>query len=687
MKKNLLVTLCLVIAMALTGCGSSGDSDSSSSGIIAGGAGGSIFVGSTVKVFDPQKGSDAIGTGTTSAKGVFSVTDVPFGGPYIVKLTGGEEVEGDGSRNAIDNPVFAIVDEVSGKKACQITPLSQFAYWIARGHAGADAIELEDVNYAINYVKGATGVDVLNDKPIVEAGMTTDAVVAVAKTRAAIKRFEAAVGKPSDAAFIENVAMLGFDAADGTVNGNLGGNVVGALREELKFDDAKKGELEGKLDAVSASMSVGFQNVVSDLGSAAFGAIVKSALDDLAKEAPELIADDQKDDIVKKAVRTAPEIDQNPVVALVCSNRDGIMILPAQDMRGEGTYTDWLFLALKHADGSLEYLYEDDLVTTTIIGAQKDAFAFVWIEREDDSSYGLTITYPDGGFQAGEVMVTMSHKLADGREFTTSERIVIAAENRALFGLRLFNTLPYDGIEFEREENGYAYFTPFEIRIKGEFAPGTEPSSDAPYRLALTIDKGELRFKGEDEDNWASSHVVEYDGDSSKEWGFEYRIAGNWATDTTVSMTLSDTKYPDLKTVKRFKIFEDGEALRPITFGKVTRAFEVGAPATTVKVPVNVIRYNGQWASIEDVRAKLDPATIDLKTRLAEYGSEASGVDVIKEDYKFLLTFNYKAPTNDAAWEAVEDNESDTVAVTFGEATAREKKSIVLDLVMPSSED
>ncbi|NJB68746.1 hypothetical protein GGQ74_002419 [Desulfobaculum xiamenense] len=687
MRKSLLLTLCLVIAMALTGCGSSGDSDSSG-GTISGGAGGSIFVNSTVEVFDPQKGTDAIGKGTTSVKGVFSVTGVPFGGPYIVKLTGGEEVAGV-TRTDVTTPIFAIVPEVKGDEACQITPLSQFAYWVARGHAGADAIDLEDVNYAISYVQGATGVDVLKDSPVVGNDEPTDEkLTKVARTRAAIKQFEEAVGgkptdpayiAPSDPAFTQRVALLGFDAADGNVDGSIGGDYGKALEDAGALDATEL----GKAETDKAATGTAFNAKMDELGSPAFKGIVKDALDEVADESGRTLTEEEQKALVDDAAAETPEIDLNPVVGLVVENSPNAVVLPVELGLMPNPLTGRVPLDLKRADGSLEELDRDDVVTATFTGAQKAAFSFGWIEAGDESSHGVTITYPTEGFQAGEVVLTMSYKLANGRTFSTNLRIVFAAEVPALRGIELDGGLWSDlkgGIEFDRREDATdrSFFESFKMDIMAFFSPGSMPTPDEPYNLVLTVDKGELRFAGEDEDNWAALHTVEYAGRKIDDREFEYRFVGNWANDTTITLTLSDSKNPDLKTAKTFKLWEDRDALKSVTFGKVAGTFEVGDTAPKdLSVSVVAKLHDGTVLNKDEIEASCP--YINLQAR---YGSLADARGNLgTEDGKVMLTFNYTAPS-EIGWADVTDNETDVVTVTYGDSVNDcESRNIVLDLV------
>ncbi|NJB68748.1 hypothetical protein GGQ74_002421 [Desulfobaculum xiamenense] len=683
MKKTLLLTLCLVIAMALTGCGSSGDSDSSG-GTISGGAGGSIFAGSTVTVLDPAQSNKPIGTGTTSDKGVFSVSGVPFGGPYIVKLTDGEEVvSGVGTR--VTTPIFAIVPEVNTTTPCQITPLSQFAYWVARGRAGADAIDLEDVNYALAYVKGATGVDVLNDSPVVGDDSSSANLTKVAKTRAAIKQFEAAVGyAPASPAFTQRVAVLGFDAADGNVDGSIGGDYGKALEDAGALDATEL----GKAETDKAATGTAFRTKMDELGTAAFKSIVKDALDELEEESGRTLDEAEKNSIADSAAAEAPEIDLNPVVGIDCTLKAFPLVIDVNSMTS-GVQRYPFFVERMHADGTHESVDQEGALTCTFDGVQKAAFSLGYDDRF--SIYELVITPPEGGFQAGEVVVTLGYKL-DGRDFTTSSRIVLVSDGSALKRVSLVGDLWYSsrfsgGIEPALETDGVTVFEESSVTLSATTVSDSGIIFAPPRNLVLTVDKGQFWCEGVGEDNWAASHVVAYEGPDSapKKLSFEYRFVGNWANDTIVTMTLADETNPGVKHAKTFKLWKDRDALRPITFGRVTDTYVVGATSQTVSAPVNAARYDGYPVLLADVEAAL--GSIELETQHKDRGSEATYRDVIEDGGKFLLRFDYKAPTNDDAWKSVEDNESDTVAVEFGEFTSRVKTSIVLDLVMPSSED
>ncbi|NJB68747.1 hypothetical protein GGQ74_002420 [Desulfobaculum xiamenense] len=671
MRKTLLLTLCLVIAMALTGCGSSGDSDSSG-GTISGGAGGSIFAGSTVTVLDPAQSNKPIGTGITSDKGVFSVSGVPFGGPYIVKLTDGEEVVS-GVGTLVTTPIFAIVPDVNGKEACQITPLSQFAYWVARGHAGADAIDLEDVNYALAYVKGATGVDVLNDSPVVGDDSSNANLTKVAKTRAAIKQFEAAVGyAPASPAFTQRVAVLGFDAADGSVDGSFSGDYGQALEEAGALDATELGKAETDMAATGTA----FRTKMDELGSPAFKDIVKNVLDEVVNESGRALNADEKQAIADDAGKEIPVIDQNPVVGLTSNFVSKLTFDVNDTWPGTGSFTFLVYL--KRADGTLEALTQDAAVTCTFDGAQKAAFSFGYAVPA--LAHEIAITPPEGGFQVGEVMATLSYTV-DGRDLTTSFRFAFVSDGSALREIALGGELWRDsfkgGLEFGSKVGDFNLFDPFTMDFMAQTVSGTGISPDAKRNLVLTIDKGELRFAGEGEGNWATSHIVEYDGVSFRDKGFEYRIAGNWAVDTTVTMTLADSKDPDVKDVRTFKLWERRSDLKSVTFGKETDSmtFEVGDPEVK-HLSVSVVAKLCDGTVLDMAQAASWSPFLAANAKHGTAANAAFG----EADGKLLLTFDYTAPS-ETDWAAVTDNEADAVTVQYGTASNFRTKDIILDLV------
>lgn len=239
-------------------------------GSVYGGANGSVFRDSKVVIFLPETG-ELLGTTVTSQSGRFQLEKLPFGGPYILRLSGGFECSHDGRIVPLQTYLFSIVPEVMGKTRCQITPLTELMYWLARAIQGSHFMEPKSVYCAMEILRRYFGVDAVQDCASLTSNI--EAVRSSIRIRAAILQLENTVIEAADDEYLlpayeefsQCLAFLAYDMVDGHVDGKRKAGAYEALAEDLGMPEEDVTELSYLGEARTQALAAAFARNVSNM--------------------------------------------------------------------------------------------------------------------------------------------------------------------------------------------------------------------------------------------------------------------------------------------------------------------------------------------------------------------------------------------------------------------------------------
>jgi len=156
--------LVLMVAL-LVACHSGGSDVNTISGVAAKGP----ISGATVRVrsFDAGLAGAILGTGTTNAKGEFSVAiDDNYGGSIIVEVSGGSyRDEITANTTALATPLHAMCPSVSGGASVMVTPLTEEAYQYALA-TYASSLNATSLDAANKKISSYFGFDIITTVPV-----------------------------------------------------------------------------------------------------------------------------------------------------------------------------------------------------------------------------------------------------------------------------------------------------------------------------------------------------------------------------------------------------------------------------------------------------------------------------------------------------------------------------------------
>jgi len=288
-------------------------------GSVYGGANGSVFRDSKVVIFLPETG-ELLGSTSTNQDGMFLLEALPLGGPYILRLSGGFECSHDGRIIPLQTYLFSIVPEVRGKTPCQITPLTELMYWLARAIQGDHFIEPKSVYYAIEILRHYFGVDVVKVGAS-QKGSIED-VKASIRIRTVILQLEKSVCEaaedesllPAYEQFSRFLAFLAYDMVDGRVDGSLQAGACEALVEDLGLpeEDAMKLSLNGK--AQGQALATAFAHNVTNAKREEYLSLLEQAATSFATETNyEWRGDEFRDETLKTLADEKFPVVEKPV--------------------------------------------------------------------------------------------------------------------------------------------------------------------------------------------------------------------------------------------------------------------------------------------------------------------------------------------------------------------------------------
>lgn len=611
--------LCLVaLAVILAACGPDGRGMEEPA-TIHGGAGGSVFAGADVVVRDYATGEE-VGSGTTTEAGHYEIAHIPHGGPYRVELSGGVEkraaLGGGETRLAMKTSVFGIVPHAEGKTLCQISPLSQLAYWIARGRCPDGQLTRQAMDYAVALVAGTTGVDVLVDHPVGEAEMDDDAIIAVALTKAGIRQLERAVrdvageaAAPAHMRFTCMVAMLGQDMADGVADGHVDPLVWDAVAHDLRMTPEDAQWYEAELAPLSAAMAQSFRARMVDLGGEGYAEVAAKVLDDIDAENPGLLSLERKAALRERLMADGgSDVDLNPVVALHAAFAGGVTQwnLALED----GPYARRAMTCLlQRADESTEAIADGARITAEVEGPMADALR---VEQVQGGECAVVCDWSGMDCVPGRNDVTITARLEDGRELRC-QLAVNLRRGATLTELRLGGFVWDDagrfagGLDLAAGQLGYdstdafghdLYSSqPLPMRVDCLFAGGASAGLE---EVVLSVDRG--RLYNPQTETWETERRIVCEGGDETIWALcTYRTPPPPWDGTQVILRAQSASAPSVAAERRFTLWRDGRALAQVW--PDMSGLEVtchNGSFVTIRVPLE-----GRCANGEDARSLL----------------------------------------------------------------------------------
>lgn len=596
---------------------------------ISGHAGGSVLIGSEVAVFAPDSKSP-IASGITDSNGMFTVEGVPHGGPYLLRLTGGKEwrasLSGSDRLIPVETSIYALIPTLDTDINAQISPLSEYAYWIAKAYAGSTQLSEADAMRALQYVSGLTGVDVLSTPLLLTPSMSFEDMQATVKARSYAHQLEASVRTvmgedvhPAHNLFTYALALRAADAVAGLEGSSVNQTLWSNLQNGLGLTDE---ELEVAREALKEKrllLRSSFKSAFEALETTEYENVLEDVLNLMGEEFDDADLSGYRDELKTALLEELPDTVFNPVVEFSVTPKHidpVIRLAEGLPAVGEIEFT----VAGKYADGTTAFLPVGDvhMDVNEDMAAYCDVQPLTLTDEEGEGVTGGVIKYDfsEAERTSGEILVTCTLETRAGTAFNSEFPIEVSRRDFILKTLSLSGTI-WDGDkdtpcgldiaegefrEVKSEDTpdaGEIYeLQPFPIQIAIEAEDDGSPlPPDATLHVVLETEQGQ--FAPEGSDIFARKYEFALRGDSTINGReFLYRTQDMTGIDVSEeTLTLTCREFPKSTVTRSFKVWRNAKALRDITVGEAKIAWDAYKTCATISYSLEGVRYDGQPAT------------------------------------------------------------------------------------------